>query len=99
MGSFHELILQGREPGENGLPEDYFDSLQAEYDTLSEGSASKVSELMAQQKERDAEIKRLKAANYDLLMTSSSGDGTGNQDDQQGNDEFPAHQGIDSLFG
>jgi hypothetical protein len=102
---FHELIQQGREPGENGLPENYFDSLSAEFDQtaqahearmreLAEGFTAKESSYQAEIQARDSELQRLKMQNYDLLMSSPS-DGTGNQ--QQG-DEDNGPQGVDSLF-
>lgn len=102
---FHELIQQGREPGENGLPSDYFDSLSAEFDQfsqtqeqrlreLTEGFSAKESDYQSQLQARDAELHRLKTQNYDLLM-SSAGDSEGSGQ-QEPEDDGP--KGVASLF-
>src|SRR5690349_7923397 len=103
---FHELIQQGREPGENGLPADYFDSLSAEFDQfsqtqeqrlreLTEGFSAKENEYKSQISERDSELARLKTQNYDLLMSSPGDSERSGQ--QEPEDNGP--QGVASLFG
>lgn len=98
---FHELIEQGKTPGDDGLPTDYFDSLTAEYSQLehrsqelSEGFTAKEADYQAQLAARDAEMQRLKMQNYDLLM-SSAGDseGSGRQEPEEN-----GPQGVSSLF-
>lgn len=101
MATFDEIVAQLRNPGDTGIAPELFDTLAQTYqDDISIRDAA-VTERDATILERDAaliesasEIKRIKAANYDLMITKTSG---GNQsDDDTIQDDKP--KGIDSLF-
>jgi hypothetical protein len=96
---FNELLAQLREPGEDGLPETIYDDLASSYSLAVDGGAARVSEVEALVAERDAEIARLKALNFDLLMAAGSDTVT---EDTNDNDDTPTEPigeaGIDALF-
>lgn len=94
MSRFHDLINGLREPDENGVPETIYDDLTREYDTAFEGFTAKTNSLTSQISEKEAEISRLKSINFDLLMST----GTGNEpEDGSDNNEDKAIS-FDDLF-
>lgn len=93
---FNELIALMRDPGEDGLPETIYDDLTSSYNLAVEGGAARASELEAANGELMAEIARLKALNFDLLM-AASGDSADESADESPT-EPPGDVSIDSLF-
>jgi hypothetical protein len=103
MPSFEELMNLYRNPGETGIPEDFADQLAAAYqDDLSVRDAAvkdrekQRDDAIAAQAERDKEITRLKAVNYDLLIAAPKPGGDKSGDNSI--DENAEPRGIDSLF-
>jgi hypothetical protein len=103
MPSFEELMNLYRNPGENGVPEDFADQLAAAYqDDLSVRDAAvkdreaKLTAAQQEQAKRDAEITRLKAVNYDLLIAAPKPGSEKSGDNSI--DENAEPRGIDSLF-
>ena len=102
MATFEELMEQFRNPGETGLPENFAEELQTAYqDDLSVRDAAvkdreeKLAEAEKARQERDAEVTRLKAVNYDLLVAApKAGNPAENNEPDGGADQG----GIDSLF-
>lgn len=102
MATFEELMEQFRNPGENGIPENFADELTTAYqEDLSirdAAVAEKENLLTERQKEIDAakaEQIRLKAVNYDLLMSAPK---PGEPDTNAKPDDTDETAGIDSLF-
>ena len=96
--TFDELLALLREPGEDGLPETIYDDLSASYTTVVDGGAAA---LTAQQDVNEAataelvaEIARLKALNFDLLMAA----GTETETKTETETESDGEPSIDSLF-
>ena len=85
-----------RNPGEDGTPETIYDDLSSSYSLAVEGGASALSEQGAANEtasaELVAEIARLKALNFDLLM--AAGTETEPEPESEPNNETS----IDSLF-
>jgi hypothetical protein len=104
MATFEELMEQFRNPGENGVPETFADDLSKAYtDDLSirDAAVSEREERIAAKEleiaERDKEVTRLKAVNYDLLVAAPKpGDTSENDNDNAGGQAEAT--GIDSLF-
>jgi len=101
MATFEELMEQYRNPGDNGLPESFADDLAAAYqnDLSVRDAAVNERENQLTEKEnaltaKDAEINRLKAVNYDLLVAAPKSREPGVTEQQP--DDAP--RGIDSLF-
>ena len=92
---FDELLAKLRDPGEDGAPETIYDDIAATYSHAIETRDAKISEQEKAVLEREAEISALKSANYDLMMSTSSGDDESSDDDDTGEDD-PA--GVDDLF-
>lgn len=96
------MLEQLRNPGEQGIPADFADQLHAAYqndisirDAAVSDREAKIAESIDAQKAREAEITRLKAVNYDLLIAAPKpGDPAGGNDEL---DDAEPH-GIDSLF-
>ena len=106
--TFDELVALLREPGEDGLPETIYDDLSASYTGAVEGGAAALTAqdevnqaaLTAQAEvssaaaaELVAEIARLKALNFDLLMAAGT-ETEKNETEPESTDE----PSIDSLF-
>lgn len=98
------LIATGREPGDDGIPANFFEDVIAgvnalgdENDSLRSGSEARFAELTGANEKMAAEMAELKARNYDLLMASSADDSGGAESKREIIDDAP--QGIDSLFG
>ena len=100
--TFEEMLEQLRNPGEQGVPADFADQLAAVHnDALSIRDAAvteretRIQEAITAQAAREAEITRLKAVNYDLLIAAPKpGDPAGGNEEL---DDAEPH-GIDSLF-
>jgi hypothetical protein len=92
--TFEELIAALREPGEDGVSPTIYDDLTASYSAVTEGSAAKIAELEETINAQTAEISRLKAVNYDLLMDSK----TEEIEEPDTEDSEEPEAGIDSLF-
>ena len=103
MATFEEIMEQFRNPGETGIPETFADDIAKAYtDDLSIRDAAvkeREDRLAAKEleiAERDKEVTRLKAVNYDLLVAAPKPDDkSDNEDDNTGGKETA---GIDSLF-
>lgn len=72
MPTFEELIALLREPGEDGLPETIYDDLGTAFADATGTRDAAIAERDSVLQERESEISRLKAMNYDLLMASSN---------------------------
>jgi hypothetical protein len=96
MSRFDELLAAMKEPGEDGLPETIYDDLSSEYALLSENSGAKVAELESMLQEKESEISRLKAMNYDLLVAAPANEEPVDEGSDDTDDE--ESDGIDSLF-
>lgn len=102
MPTFEELMEKFRNPGETGVPENFADELTTAYqndlsvrDAAVQEREQRLADAVAAQAERDKEITRLKAVNYDLLIAAPKpGEKTG----EQINDDDAGPRGIDSLF-
>lgn len=102
MPTFEEIMEQYRNPGENGVPDNFADELataHAEEISLREAAIAdreqKLADAEKARQERDAEVTRLKAVNYDLLMAAPK---AGNPAENNEPDGGAAQGGIDSLF-
>lgn len=106
MATVQELIQLLMEPPEGGLPDTIYDDLNASYTdevssftSAADTSASEFEQAMAA---KDAEISRLKAANYDLLMEAQSaivgGDDDADADGVDNEDEDDENISIDDLY-
>lgn len=94
MPNFHDMIKALREPDENGPSETIYDDLVREYDTAFEGYTANTNTLAQQLAEKDAEVARLKSANYDLLMSV----GTGSKPEDLSDNEQDKPVTFDDLF-
>lgn len=88
------LIELLKNPTDDGVPASIYDDLTGLYGNVVSGSEAKVSELSAIIQGYESEISKLKAMNYDLLV-SSAGD---NQTADNTADDDTEPGGIDSLF-
>lgn len=93
---FNELVALLREPGEDGLPETIYDDLTLSYNDAVEGGASRLAESEATNASLVAEVARLKALNFDLLMAASGE--TSDEDENDDNDDSNGTPSIESLF-
>ena len=95
--TFDELVALLREPGEDGLPETIYDDLSASYIGVVEGGAAALTAQedvnAAATAELVAEIARLKALNFDLLMVAGENEKTETPETETVDDPS-----IDSLF-
>ena len=69
---FNELVALLRNPGEDGLPETIYDDLSSSYAMAVDGGAALAAEKDAANAELVAEVARLKALNFDLLMAAGA---------------------------
>ena len=95
---FNELVETLRSPGEEGPDPSIYDDLVAEYAATveaREGAEAKIAELSSQYEAANAEVARLKAANWDLASSI-----TPPADETPEQTPTPDTQsGIDALFG
>lgn len=107
--SFDDLLAQLRgagNTGDSGLPESIYDDLAGEYGRAVEGGAFALAEKQALLDQAMAENAKLKAMNFDL-MVSSQGltvvEEEAAQDadvrDDDGEDDEDGSGGVSSLFG
>jgi hypothetical protein len=98
--TFEEILALLRDPGEDGLPDGIYDDLSSSYTGAVEGGAAALSEQGAANEsavaELTAEIARLKALNFDLLMAASGDEVAPPEDETPPEPEGEA--AIDSLF-
>ena len=102
MATFEELMEQFRNPGAEGIPENFAEELQKTYtddlsvrDAAVEARKAEIVERDELLAAREAEVTRLKAVNYDLLVAAPK---AGNPADNSKPDDGAAQGGIDSLF-
>jgi hypothetical protein len=100
--SFEELMQEFQNPGENGIPETFVTELQETYqndlsirDAAIAEREQQLADAVNAQAERDAEINRLKAVNYDLIQSAPK---AGNPAPNEQPDGGAAQGGIESLF-
>lgn len=100
--TFAELMEQFRNPGDAGIPETFETDLTETFEhELSVRDAAiserdqKILDAEKAKQEADAEVTRVKAVNYDLMVAAPKAGEPAN-DNQTGGDNEPA--GIDSLF-
>lgn len=97
--TFDEILALMREPGEDGVPGTIYDDLTASYNSAVDGGAAALSEQGAAHAmataELVAEIARLKALNFDLLMAAGSETSSTVEETKPESDDEPS---IDSLF-
>ncbi len=99
MADFDEVLakLRQRTEGENPIPVEIVDDLAAQFgqvNTALEGATIQISEKDQAIAARDAEISKLKSANYDLTVKASALPGQPPQ--PENNDNRPS--GITGLF-
>jgi len=96
--TFDELMALLRNPGEDGAPETIYDDLSSSYNMAVEGGASALSEQVVANEtataELVAEIARLKALNFDLLIAA----GTETEPTKESDPEPDGEESINSLF-
>lgn len=95
--TFEELLALLMSPPEEGVPETIYDDLRSSYTSMADGSAAKVADQDAIIQGLNAEISRLKAANYDLMVRQSAPPEGQNEGNDSDDDTEPG--GIDDLFG
>jgi hypothetical protein len=97
--TFDDLMALLRDPGEDGLPETIYDDLSSSYNSVVESGAAALSEQSATNDaataELVAEIARLKALNFDLLMAAGTEHTETSEETKSESDDEPS---IDSLF-
>ena len=93
---FNELLALLREPGEDGVPDTIYDDLSSSYALAVDGGAASVAQAEAVNAELTAEINRLKALNFDLLMAASGDTSTDETEDAA--TEPIGDPSIDDLF-
>lgn len=100
--TFEELMAEFQNPGENGIPETFVTELQETYTNDLSVRDAAIAERDNQLAEKDnavaakdAEINRLKAVNYDLLVSAPKAGEPADNNSPGGADE---KRGIDSLF-
>ena len=96
MADIRQIIENLRTPPDEGNPESIYDDLLAEYTGQSEGWAAGMNEKASAIEALNAEISRLKAANYDLLMQVQADASEPDDTPDVPDDNI---EGIDSLFG
>lgn len=99
MANFEELLEQLRNPGDDPLPDTIYDDLHGAHTSALEETQStaqaKIEELSAGIEERDGNIQKLKADNWDLFQQiPKSGDG----ESDDGSVETEQDQTLDSLI-
>jgi len=100
---FTEMLELIRNPPESGVPDDIFDQMgsyvlgreQRDRDAL-EGAQHRIAELESSSQAHTDEIARLKAQNFDLLMSTGAGSAGGG--DSGGDDESDKALTTDDLF-
>ena len=102
MATFEELMEQFRNPGDTGLPDNFADELTTTYQeeiSLREAALAdreqKLADAEKARQERDQEVTRLKAVNYDLLVAAPKAGTPASDNQPDGGDE---KRGVDSLF-
>lgn len=70
--AFEELIARLRDSGDSEIPPTIYDDLTAEYTTAVSGAAARIAEKDSMIMDHEAEIARLKAKNFDLLMAAAA---------------------------
>lgn len=94
---FDELLALLREPGDSELPGTIYDDLSNAHTSALDGGAAKVAEIESALADSNAEIARLKALNFDLLMAASASDEPDGEPDDAPDDSDSAPS-IDTLF-
>lgn len=97
--AFADLLALLRDPGDAEIAPSIYDDLNAEYTAAVEGGAARIAELETQIAELVADNQRLKALNFDLLM---SADATPSEDETPADETDSIddeNAGVDSLFG
>lgn len=99
-------IERMRAAEDNPVPAQWLDAIESsiseveqEYHDFRAGSETRLSEYETKLAEREAEVSRLKATNFDLLMSSGAGSGGDDGKENDSRDDEPRITGIDSLFG
>lgn len=100
---FAEMLELLRNPPESGVPENIFDELasnvlgreQRDRDAL-EGAQARIAELESSQATLAADLQRVKATNFDLLMSSGAKGGDDSANDESGDNDKPLT--TDDLF-
>ncbi len=98
MADFSELLAMLVNPGEDGTPETIYDDLSASYTDATSTRDAKIGETSSALEAALAELNRVKAMNYDLLMASgvaesddsgnNGSDNDGDNDDIGDDDDF-----------
>lgn len=94
MPNFHDLVNVLREPGDDGVPDTIYDDLTREFDTTLEGFNATTEKQNQKIAQYEAEVKRLKSANYDLLISV----GTANEAENSTENEQDKPISFDDLF-
>lgn len=96
MGRFEDLIEQGRNPGDDGLPETWYDDLYGAHSEELSIRDAKINETSEAHAAALAEVEALKAKNWDLQSLIPPQDGDSGENSS--NDDVVEVGGIDSLF-
>lgn len=93
---FNELMALARNPGDDGLPDTFYDDVESSHNLAVDGATAKIAELETSGAALSAEIASLKALNFDLLMAAGSEtSATEESTDTPTADDAPS---IESLF-
>ena len=92
---FTELVALLREPGEREVPGTIYDDLNNAYNTAVEGGSARVVQVETANAELLAEVARLKALNFDLLMAATAEPVSTNEETEQVNNDVAT---LDTIF-
>ncbi len=98
MADFSELLTQLTNPGEDGIPPTIYDDLSASYTDATSTRDAKITETSGALEAALAEINRVKAMNYDLLMAAGVADGENSGNNEPDNDVDNDDIGDDDDF-
>lgn len=93
---FSEILQSLQNPGDDGVPDTIYDDLTAEYNSVVEGGAASAAEHESVVSQLTDEIGRLKALNFDLLVSAGVNDAPETPSDDS--DDEPESPTIDDLF-
>lgn len=68
MADFNELLSTLRNPGDEGAPETIYDDLSAAYNDRISSADAKISQESEARAAAEAELQRVRAHNYELLL-------------------------------
>jgi hypothetical protein len=94
---FEHLLGLARNPGDDGAPETIYDDLGAAYNDRVSSADAKISELSSSLSEKDSELQRVKAHNYELLTAVQVGNPVDPKGDLDKANETDGDEYVTSL--